>query len=217
VEELEVLKTEARSYKKSAFATTTQKTYRCQLKCFLQFCLDHQCVALPASHETLLCYIAFMARKMVPSSIACYLNVVRILHVEAGFSNPLDDNYELAMVKRGIKREKGVPPKQKEPITLAILARVHATLDLSSPFDLAFWACCLLGFFVFLRKSTLLPASPSVRADKRLSRGDVIDFSFESFSLLVRFSKVIQFGQKVLSIPYCCMLLHVNFGQSAVM
>jgi hypothetical protein len=203
VEELELLKSEARSYKKSAFATTTQKTYRCQLKCFLNFCLDHKCKALPASQDTLLCYIAFLARKMVPSSIACYLNVVRILHVEAGFSNPLEGNYELAMVKRGIRREKGVPPNQKEPISLLILARIHATLDLASPADLAFWACCLVGFFGFLRKSSLLPASPTVRVDKMLTRDDVIDFSFDSFTLLVRFSKVIQFGHKVLSIPYC--------------
>ena len=148
MEELEKLKSEARGFKKSAFATTTQKTYRCQLKCFLQFCLEHKCVALPVSPDTMLCYVAFLARKMVPTSIACYLNVVRILHVEAGYSNPLE-SYELAMVKRGIKREKGLPPNQKEPITLAILARVHASLDFASPADLAFWACCLLGFYGF--------------------------------------------------------------------
>jgi hypothetical protein len=137
----------ATTFKRSAFAVSTQKTYRSQLKCYLQFCLDHRCLPLPCSQDTLICYTTFLAKKMLPTSIANYLNVVRILHVESGFSNPLSDNYELSMLKRGINRLKGVPPKQKEPITLEVLLKLYTVIDLSLPSDISFWAICLLFFF----------------------------------------------------------------------
>jgi hypothetical protein len=146
---LEVLRAEARAFKRSSYALSTQKSYRSQLKKYLQFCLDFNCVALPVSQNTLICYVAFLARQLSPTSIPQYLNVIRLLHEEAGLGNPLTDNFELAMVKRGIRREKGVPPKQKMPITLDILKKMHPFLDLSSPCDLAFWAAALIAFFVF--------------------------------------------------------------------
>jgi hypothetical protein len=144
--EWEVLKGAARLFKKSAFAASSQKTYKCQLKIFLQFCLDFKCMPLPCSQETLIVYTAFLAKKMLPSSVGNYLNVVRMLHVEAGFANPLADSYELSMLKRGINRLKGVPPNQKLPITVEILLKLYPFVNLSVPSDLSFWAVCILGF-----------------------------------------------------------------------
>ena len=200
--ELSELREQARKYKQSAYATSTQKTYRCQLKCYLQFCIDFKLCPLPCKQETIICYTAFLASKMLPSSIANYLNIVRILHVEAGFSNPLAENFELTMLKRGIGRVKGVAPKQKHPITLEILLKIRSSVNFALPFDLAFWAVCVIGFFGFLRKSTLLPASSVLRGSKIITRGDITQLSLESFVLIVRNSKVIQFGQKVLKLPY---------------
>jgi hypothetical protein len=62
---------------------------------------------MPASQETLCCYVAFLARSLSPSSIASYLNIIRILHLDAGLENPLADNWELQMVHRGVSRLKG--------------------------------------------------------------------------------------------------------------
>jgi hypothetical protein len=143
------LRIQARIYKQSAFAASSQKTYRCQLKCYLQFCLDHKCHPVPCSQETLICYTVFLAKKMLPGSVANYLNVVRIVHVESGYDNPLCENYELAMLKRGINRVKGVPPVQKQPITLQILMSICSSVDFSKPSDLAFWQPVWLAFLVF--------------------------------------------------------------------
>jgi hypothetical protein len=132
---LELLRSEARSYKRSAFAANTQKTYKSQLRKFLQFCLDYECSPVPVSQATLICYVAFLARNLSASSIPQYLNVVQILHEEAGLSNPLADHFELLMVKRGIRRVKGAPPNQKLAITVDILKKMHVLLDLASPFD----------------------------------------------------------------------------------
>jgi integrase len=193
---------EAVAYKRSAFAVASQRTYKSQLKCYLQFCLDYSRSPVPADQETLSSYLAFLARKLSANSIPNYMNVVRLLHLQAGFKNPLEDNFEIGLIKKGIKREKGVPPVQKAPITVSILRRIHATLDLGKPSDLAFWAVCVLGFLGFMRKSTLLPATLTVKQGKMLLREDIVDLGVESFSLRVRHSKVIQFGERVHMIPF---------------
>jgi hypothetical protein len=199
---LEQLVQEARDFKKSSFALSTQKTYRSQLRRYLQFCLDFECCPMPASQETLICYTAFLARSLSAASIPNYLNVVRLLHVEAGVSNPLEGNFELQMLKRGIKRVKGVPPCQKQPITIEILRKMFLYLDCAKPADLAFWSAALVAFFGFLRKSSVLPENQNFDEKKTLLRADVTKLCLSSFVLQCRHSKVVQFGQKVLMLPY---------------
>ena len=157
---------EATAFKRSAFAASSQKTYKSQLRCYLQFCLDYVRVPVPADQETLSTYLAFLARRLSANSIPNYLNVVRLLHLQSGYKNPLDDNFEVGLIKKGIRREKGVPPVQKAPITVPILRKIRATLDLDKPSDLAFWAACVLGFHGFMRKSTLLSSSAEAQLGK---------------------------------------------------
>jgi hypothetical protein len=149
--------------------------------------------------------------------------VVRLLHLQAGFSNPLEGNFEIGLIKKGISREKGVPPVQKQPMTIAILRRMRAVLDFAKPFDLAFWTICLVVFFGFMRKSTMLPVNSLFLPGKTILRSDIVDLSIHSFSVLVRQSKVIQFGQKVHTIPFAssaefqlcpAMALMAHFGAS---
>jgi hypothetical protein len=124
------------------------------------------------------------------------------MHLEAGLDNPLRENYELNMIKRGISHQLGSPPEQKLPITVDIMRKLSGVYDFSSSCDIAFWAALVLGFFGLLRKSSLLLRSASAKPDSCLVRGDVINLSVDSFVLLVRNSKTIQFGQRVLQIPY---------------
>jgi hypothetical protein len=163
-------------------------------------------VPVPASQDTIVCYVAYLARCLNSSSIPNYLNVIRILHLEAGYVSPLEGNFELDLLKRGIRRENGKPPNQKAPITLDILLKLHEFIDLESPADLAFWAAALIAFFGFLRKSSLLPPTAHFDEKSTLLRSEVLDLGIESFVLLLRFSKVIQFGQKVLKLPYTMCL-----------
>jgi hypothetical protein len=197
---------EARAFKRSAYAESTKAAYKSQLKCYLDFCLHFSCQPVPATQSTLVAYTAFLAKKLSANSIAGYLNVVRLLHLEAGLINPLDGNWELSLIKKGIKRQLGKPPVQKMPITVDMLRSIYLFIDHHDAFESAFWAAMLIGFFGFLRKSTLLPDSGVLVRDKFLSRSDISDFTLESFCLRVKHSKVIQFGQKVLVIPFVRVL-----------
>ena len=53
-----------------------------------------------------------------------------------------------------------------------------------------------------MRKSTLLPSSVEAQLGIFLLREDILDLGLESFTLRVKHSKVIQFGQKVHLIPF---------------
>lgn len=123
------------------------------------------------------------------------------MHEEQGVPNPLS-SWELGMVKRGIQRRIGKSPKQKLAITPEILHSIHRALDLKLGMHMAFWAACLVGFFGFLRKSTLLPKSGTA---KEIAKALIIkDISYTDSSILqlnIRHTKTIQFGQRQLSIP----------------
>lgn len=163
--------------------------------------MDYSLSPVPASQDTLNIYLAFLARKISANSIPNYMNVIRLIHLQAGFPNPLIDNFELGLIKKGISREKGTPPLQKLPIDIPILRKIHAILDLNTPSDLSFWASCLLGFLGFMRKSTMLPPK-NFTTEKILTRNDILDLNIDSFILQVHHSKVIQFGEKIHLIPF---------------
>ena len=105
-------------------------------------------------------YAVFLARTLKPDSVCQYLNIVRLIHLESGLPNPLEGNYALKMLLRGIQKRKGHHPRKKLPITQSILKEIVTKMDLSDSFQATFWAVCLVAFYTFCCKSTLLPKSP---------------------------------------------------------
>jgi hypothetical protein len=94
---------------------------------------------------------------MRPTSVKQYLNVIRILHLENGFQNPLQDDYVLNTVLKGVERVKGNDVKRKLPITVDMLLLFFKVLDLKNSQNLTFWAASLVAFYGMLRKSSLFP------------------------------------------------------------
>ena len=134
------------------FAQSTRRTYSTQLGLFLRFCSYLNINPVPISATNLGRYVAFLAPKLYFFSIRQYLNVVRLLHVESGYPNPLSNNWFLDSILKGLRRKKGDSTSQKLPITADILYGILQLLNLDKPFDLVFWATCLVGFFSFFRK-----------------------------------------------------------------
>jgi hypothetical protein len=198
---LRALRSEAHAFRGSAFASTTKKTYRSQLKSYMTFCQSYGVIPVPASQDTLISYMAFLARTLSSNSIPGYMNIIRLLHLDAGIVNPLLENWELKMIYKGITRQIGCPPKQKSPITAAILVKLHRTIR-DTPIDLSFWCGCLIAYYGFLRKSSLLPQPGPLQKDKYIARVDVTEVTLESFLVTVKSSKTIQFGQRVHAIHY---------------
>ena len=86
-----------------------------------------------------------------------YLNIVHLVHLEAGLPNPLEKNWYVATILKGVRRVKGDASVQKLPITPDILKQIFLTLDLHSSLDRTFWATCLVGFFSFFQPLGFVP------------------------------------------------------------
>ncbi len=154
---------------------------------------------MPISQVNLARYIAYLASKLAYTSIKQYLNIVRLIHMEGGLPNPLQSSWYLDSLLRGCKRVLGNQCKPKLPMTVPLLERMFHTLDLSSPFDLAFWAACLLAFFSFLRKSNLF-IGHSTCPQAYLRRRDV-SFLAQGATLHILHSKTIQYRERELLVP----------------
>jgi hypothetical protein len=130
-----------------------------------------------------------------------YLNIIRIIHLEAGLPNPLERNYALHAVLKGIQRAKGSPPRQKLPITPAILEKLKAKLDLTDSFQATFWCLCLIAFCTFCRKSTLVPKKiEAFDPELDLCQRDLV-LHEQGAILNIKHTKTIQFRERILQVP----------------
>jgi hypothetical protein len=160
-------------YRRLAYSENTKKSYKCQRDNYFRFCHHFKYEPVPITQTVLERYAAFLAKSLLPASINCYLNVVRLLHLESGCLNPLQGNWSLSTVLRGIGREHSKPPNQMMPITPEILRSIHYKLDLGQNVNKAFWAACICCFFTFFRKSNLLPASTNQICSVEICRKDI--------------------------------------------
>ena len=160
------------------------------------------CTPVPITAANLGRYAAYLAdfKQLSPCSILKYMNIIRLLHLEAGSSNPLIDCWILDSVIRGIKRCNGKELDRKLLITPHILARMHYLINKDSPFDVVFWAICLVLFFGMLRKSNVLCPSLAFNPSKHLCRSDFFVHPW-GLEIKIRWSKTIQFRDRCLSVP----------------
>ena len=183
------------------FAESTRRTYQSQQALYLQFCSSLHIATVPISPCNLGNDIAFLGSKISFSSVRQYLNVVRIMHLDEGYSNPQENNFYLSSILKGPRKHKGDGISQKLPITMSILQGILVVLNLNNPFDVCFWAACLVAFFSFFRKSNLLiPSHAQFNPAKHLCVSDA-QFGPHGAALSIRWSKTIQYKQRTLLIP----------------
>jgi len=201
VKQTQLLDVEIKQLRFLAYSENTHAAYSTHIKAFIAFCHYFRFRPVPAENQTILRYVVFLSRTIKPQSIRCYLSVIRILHLENGYKNPLEYNYLLTTLLKGIDSHRGTPPVQKLPITLELLSKMFKILNLNDSFELCFWAACLVGFFTFFRKSTLLTKSHSMHDCRRdLCRNDV-QFCKEGAVINVKYSKTMRDFTKTFPVP----------------
>ena len=72
-----------------SFAESTKRTYSTYLTCYLKFCGKFGVNPVPLSTSDLGRYIAYLSLKLKFNSITNYLTVIKLLHMEAGLTNPV--------------------------------------------------------------------------------------------------------------------------------
>ena len=123
------------------------------------------------------------------------------MHLEWQLPNPLQSNYDLQLVLKGIKRLKGQQQNQKAPVTPDMLLSMLKFLNLSNPIHANVWAAALCMFHTLLRRSNVLPLSyHKFNPLHQLMRGDFRFFNWGA-RVVIRWSKTIQFKERSLLFP----------------
>lgn len=181
-------------FENAAYAEATKSSYRSQLTSFLNFCSQYEYSPLPASTLTIVRYIAFLSMSHTYGSTKLYLNAVRLLHIYADLQSPLD-NHAIVRVMKGVKRIKKDRPRRRPIMTINILKKIWALLNVNNSLDATFWAACLLAFYGMLRISSLFPPAPHklcLSSATVYKWGVVLHFTY---------SKTVQFLERE---PYVC-------------
>ena len=175
--------------------------YRTHFNSYMRFCNFMGDSPFPATCLAICQYAASLARSLKFSSVKNYLNTIGLLHKEFGLNNPLTDNSVINSLLMGIKRVKSDSAKQKLPITADILKGIFNLLNINNGYDASFWAICLVAFFGLFQKSHLLPVSGKLYdPNKQFSRSSFLFYSSGAL-IKVKWSKTIQFRDRVVSIP----------------
>ncbi len=194
------------------------KTYNVHRRTYLDFCAKVDIPPVPLSPQGVALYAAFLARKLKPTSVRQYLNIVRLMHVECNLPNPCADNWMLKSTIRGIERVKGAPINRKVPIDPNLLLDIHQCLNLQDPFDAMFWAACLVMFFGTFRRSNLLPDSiKGFNPAKQFSRSDFKVLPSGFLEVVVSWSKTIQCKERTFCVHMPCIYPHRLCPVSALM
>ena len=188
---------EVSHYRAATYAESTKRAYSTHLRQYFEFCARIGEPPVPASQDIIAQYAAYLARRLKASSVRQYLNVIRLLHLEASLPNPMKDNWYIKSTLTGIDRLLGEPAKRRTPVHPTLLINIRRGLDLSKTLDSMFWAAGLLMFYGLLRKSNLFPDVAS-RFDvkKQLVRSDFICKPDGSILVKVKYSKTNQFHKR---------------------
>ena len=119
------------------------------------------------------------------------------MHHLLGFSTSQINGFLIILSLRGISSIKPQLVRKAESITPDILLQMYSYkfLDLKKARDTVFWCLFLFAFFLFARKSNLVPDT-----QKFLLRQDVKELD-DILIVTIKWSKTIQFGQRILQIP----------------
>ena len=170
---------------------------------------------VPANEKTIAMYAAYLARRLRPASVRQYLTIVRVMHLEAGLSNPLKDSWFISSTLKGIDRVKGTAVNRKSPITPDILLRIKKVLKMTDRDDVVFWAACLVMFFGLFRKANLF-AKQKFDADKHFTRDSFVLNADCSLTICVRWSKTIQCREREIRVTLPALHPHPLCPVSAV-
>ena len=156
---------------------------------------------LPASVETIVCFLEFMSLTSSFGHLKHLLSSLKYLHLGYNLDFP-STNFQLDTTMQGLKRKLARVPFQVLPLTPMVLRAMYGFLDMNKNEDLALWCSYLIAFFGLLRKKNVVPQGLKHDPLKVLSRRN---FSFDltdyRIYMYVGFSKTNQFGAKDLVLP----------------
>ncbi len=137
---------------------STQRTYKSAHNKYIQFCKNHNLIAVPAEESTVLRFLAFLQATpgkkgmgLSLSTLNVSLAAIKFLHTQFGFSAEQILSPRVKLALRSVALQ-GRPPNKKSPITFDMLSLMVSTL--SPDYDGWLWFTVLLtGYMGAMRGS----------------------------------------------------------------
>lgn len=185
-----------------SYRPSTLKNIKSQALIYQRFCRFYGLEMFPASAWQLIRYARYIANTVISyETVANYVSGVRKLHQLGGYEVPGPDEPNMQHFMRAIKRELAHPIKQAEPMTPDILKDIYNVLNLNKPYEIVCYTAILVGFYLFLRKSNLVPdGKNNFNPAEQLTRGDARKGK-NMVLMVIRWSKTLQFQEKQLLLP----------------
>ena len=150
----QVLENDLRETQRQSFGKGTVQNLLSQWRAFYAFCNIYAIYVWLVMAHVLCLFVQFLSYNFKsPDSIVNYLTGVRTLHLLTNFPAPDMKDFEVKGLRHCLKHR----VKQASPITPLILGQIHGLLNLRKKFDVVFWSSLLLGFFLMVRASNLVP------------------------------------------------------------
>lgn len=201
--QLEQLRLDNRKTQSYRYAKNSAANVISAIRQYLYFTNYFKLQQLPASVDTLVCFLEFMARTSGYGHLKHLYSSVKFLHEALNFSFP-EGNFQVDTTMQGLKRRLANVPFQVLPLNPRILRKMFQHINLNSPEDRALWASYLAAFYGLLRKSNVVPESGKFDPRKVLVRRNIqVDLANNMVYLYVGFGKTNQFGGRdtILPIP----------------
>jgi Phage integrase, N-terminal SAM-like domain len=162
--EREKLWSEVCTYFGQALAPNTKRQYEHHVKWFAEFCVANGSDFLNPTEADAMMYCALQAREVKYSTILQYLKGLKSYYSQRRLPGikAAGDWPHLYRMLKGIRRVKGGGTAPKAPVTPAMLAALRNNIQVESPYGAALWACVLVTFFGFFRKSNTTTNSNSL-------------------------------------------------------
>ena len=195
----QVANTKAQSIKNS-----TKKNLMIYLNSYKLFCDRFGFDLFPCDNKQLCRFGQYLARTFKSAeAVGNYQSGVRTCHALLGLEIPDPSEKQMQMFTQGLKRILLHAVKQAEPMTPELLLRISKVVNYKDDVELVAWVAVLLGFYMFMRCSNLVPDTmDDYNVNQQFCRVDLNITSSESVMMVeVRWSKTVQFRQKILRYP----------------
>ena len=199
--ELNGLRLENRKTQSFKYAKNSAANVLSAIRQFLYFTNYFGLQQIPASVDTITCFLEFMARTSGYGHIKHLYSSVKYLHIALDHVFP-ENSFQIDTTMQGLKRRLARVPFQVLPITPNILRMMYQHININNPEDRALWCAYLCAFYGLLRKANVVPESSKFDPRKILVRRNIsVDVPNNMVYLYIGFGKTNQFGGRDTIIP----------------
>ena len=199
--ELQKLRLENRKTQSFKYAKNSAANVISAIRQYLYFTNYFSLQQLPASTDTIICFLEFMAKTSGYNHLKHLFSSVKYLHEALDHKFP-EYSFQIDTTMQGLKRRLANVPFQVLPLSPQVLRQMYRFININNPEDRALWCSYLCAFYGLLRKANTVPESSKFDPRKVLVRRNIqVDLANNMVYLYIGFGKTNQFGGRDTIIP----------------